>query len=120
MHDSNLYFLLIVLQIVSSDTWIWYPFWILMGAVFIAEKVWTVRDAGWKARLLASTLVIELLYDTFLGIVFVKGTVDMAFGRQANWGDEHKHKTPRHSSEQPHVAKHRSTKRQVLKNEAKK
>ena len=114
------YFLLILLQIVSSDTWIWYPFWILMGAVFIAEKVWTVRDAGWKARLLASTLVVELLYDTFLGIVFVKGTVDMALGRRANWGDEHKHKIHRHSSKEHHVAKHRSTKRQVLKNEAKK
>jgi cellulose synthase/poly-beta-1,6-N-acetylglucosamine synthase-like glycosyltransferase len=84
------YFLLIFLQLVSTDTWIWYPFWILMGIVFIAEKVWTVRNSGWKARLLASTLVIELLYDTFLGIIFVKGSLDMALRRQANWGDEHK------------------------------
>jgi hypothetical protein len=114
------YFLLIVLQIVSSDTWIWYPFWILMGAVFIAEKVWTVRNAGWKARLLASTLVIELIYDTFLGIVFVKGTVDMAFGRQANWGDEHKHKPPRHSLQQHHLARLRSNEDQALEREAKK
>lgn len=91
-----------------------------MGAVFIAEKVWTVRNAGWKARLLASTLVVELLYDTFLGIVFVKGTIDMAFGRKANWGDEHKHKNPRHSSKEHHVAKHRSSEHQVAKHEAKK
>jgi cellulose synthase/poly-beta-1,6-N-acetylglucosamine synthase-like glycosyltransferase len=114
------YFLLIFLQIVSTDTWIWYPFWIIMGIIFIAEKVWTVRKSDWKAKLLASILVIELLYDTFLGIVFVKGTFDMAFGRQANWGDEHKHKIRRHSSKQHHVAKHRSNKRQVAKNEAKK
>ena len=113
------YFLLIVLQIVSSDTWVWYPFWILMGAVFIAEKVWTVRNAGWKARLLSSTLVIELLYDTFLGIVFAKGTIDMAFGRQANWGDEQKHNPPRHSSKQHHAAKHRLNKHQTLEREAK-
>ena len=58
-----------------------------MGVVFIAEKVWTVRNAGWKARLLASTLFIELLYDTFLGIIFVKGTLDMAFRKEAHWGD---------------------------------
>ena len=114
------YFLLIVLQLVSSDTWVWYPFWILMGAVFIAEKVWTVRNAGWKARLLASTLVVELIYDTFLGIVFVKGTIDMALGRQANWGDENKHKIPRHSSEEHHIAKHRSNEPRVAKREAKK
>jgi poly-beta-1,6-N-acetyl-D-glucosamine synthase len=102
------YFLLIFLQIVSTDTWIWYPFWILMGAIFIAEKVWTVRNAGWKARLLASTLVIELLYDTFLGIIFVKGSLDMALRRQAKWGDDHgpaKHKAAVHG-----VAKHKATK----------
>jgi cellulose synthase/poly-beta-1,6-N-acetylglucosamine synthase-like glycosyltransferase len=81
------YFLMIVLQFVSSDIWIWYPFWILMGLVFIAEKVWTVRDADWKAKLLAATLVVELLYDTFLGIIFVKGSIDMALRKQAHWGD---------------------------------
>jgi len=89
------YFLLIVLQIVSSDVWIWYPFWIFMAFLFIVEKVWTVRNAGWKAKLLASTLVIELMYDTFLGIIFVKGVIDMAFKRKAHWGDG------------PHVPKHR-------------
>lgn len=87
------YFLLIVLQIISSDTWVWYPFWIIMALVFIAEKVWTVRKADWKAKALASTLVIELLYDTFLGIIFVKGILDMALRRQAHWGD-----TPRRTS----------------------
>lgn len=84
------YFLLIFLQIVSSDNWVWYPFWIITAAVFIAEKVWTVRKADWKAKLLAATLVIELLYDTFLGLIFVKGVIDMALKRQAHWGDQPK------------------------------
>jgi cellulose synthase/poly-beta-1,6-N-acetylglucosamine synthase-like glycosyltransferase len=112
------YFLLIVLQVLSSDTWIWYPFWILMGAIFVAEKVFTVRKASWKAKFLASTLVIELLYDTFLGIIFVKGTVDMAFGRKAHWGDAHapakhnahKHPIPRHKLEHHSPSKHRGKK----------
>jgi hypothetical protein len=102
------YFLLIVLQVVSSDTWIWYPFWILMGAVFIAEKVWTVRNAGWKARLLASLLFIELFYDTFLGIIFAKGSIDMALKRQAHWGDaptKVSRKVSKHRSESSKVAK---------------
>ena len=90
------YFLLIFLQIVSTDTWIWYPFWILTAVIFIAEKVWTVRKSTWKAKLLAATLFIELLYDTYLGIIFVKGVVDMALRRPAHWGD----------TKQP--AKHRS------------
>jgi hypothetical protein len=75
------------LQVVSSDTWIWYPFWILTAALFIAEKVWTVRKSNWKAKLLAATLFIELLYDTYLGIIFVKGVIDMALRRPARWGD---------------------------------
>jgi cellulose synthase/poly-beta-1,6-N-acetylglucosamine synthase-like glycosyltransferase len=87
------YFLLIALQILSSDIWIWYPFWILTAAVFIAEKVWTVRKADWKAMTLAATLFVELLYDTFLGVIFVKGALDMAFRRQAQWGDNSHIKT---------------------------
>jgi len=126
------YFLLITLQIVSSDTWIWYPFWVLMGAIFIAEKVWTVRNSGWKARLLASTLLIELIYDTFLGIIFVKGTLDMAFRRKANWGDEQlaekqrqgEHHVAKHSSKnngnEIHAAKHRANEARNPKHEAKK
>jgi cellulose synthase/poly-beta-1,6-N-acetylglucosamine synthase-like glycosyltransferase len=89
------YFLLIALQILSSDIWIWYPFWILTAAVFIAEKVWTVRKADWKAMTLAATLFVELLYDTFLGVIFVKGALDMAFRRQAHWGDSATVKTRR-------------------------
>lgn len=97
-----------------------------MGAIFIAEKVWTVRNAGWRARLLASTLVIELSYDTFLGIIFVKGTLDMAFRRQANWGDEHlvgkneprEQHVAKHSAK--NSAKHRAIEPRVAKHEAEK
>ena len=112
------YFLLIFLQLVSTDTWIWYPFWILMGIIFIAEKVWTVRKADWKARLLASTLVIELLYDTFLGIIFVKGSLDMALRRQANWGDEHK--LEKNKPIKNRSAKHKTLAHRVARHKAKK
>lgn len=82
------YFLLIVLQLVSSDTWVWYPFWIVLALVFIAEKIWSVRKGDWKAKLLASTLLIELAYDTLLGIIFVKGVIDMAMRKQAHWSGQ--------------------------------
>jgi cellulose synthase/poly-beta-1,6-N-acetylglucosamine synthase-like glycosyltransferase len=80
------YYLLIFIQLVSSNTWVWYPFWIFTALVFVAEKVWTVRKGGKWAMLLGATLFIELLYDTFLGIIFVKGALDMALRRQAHWG----------------------------------
>lgn len=82
------YFLLIFLQVVSADLWIWYPFWLIMALIFIAEKVWTVRKGGWKGMLLAAFLIPELLYDTYLDIIFVKGVFDMIFHREAKWGHE--------------------------------
>ena len=82
------YFLLIFLQVISADLWIWYPFWLIMALVFIAEKVWTVRKGGWKGMVLAAFLIPELLYDTYLDIIFVKGVFDMIFHRQAKWGHE--------------------------------
>lgn len=111
------YFLLIFLQVVSTDTWVWYPFWILTAIIFIAEKVWTVRKSNLKAKLLAATLFIELLYDTFLGIIFVKGVFDMALRRPAHWGDNNQtkqsrstelsEKGPAHRLDNKHHAKHR-------------
>jgi poly-beta-1,6-N-acetyl-D-glucosamine synthase len=82
------YFLLIFLQVVSADVWIWYPFWLIMAMLFILEKVWTVRKGGWKAMALGATLIPELIYDTYLGIIFVKGISDMVFRREAKWGHE--------------------------------
>jgi cellulose synthase/poly-beta-1,6-N-acetylglucosamine synthase-like glycosyltransferase len=82
------YFLLIVIQVTSTDNWIWYPFWLLMALVFIAEKVWTVRKGTWQGMLLAALLVPELIYDTYLDIIFVKGLFDMARRKPANWGNE--------------------------------
>jgi cellulose synthase/poly-beta-1,6-N-acetylglucosamine synthase-like glycosyltransferase len=82
------FFMLIFLQLVSTDTWIWYPFWLLMGAVFIVERVVSVWRGGWVARFIAATLVLELLYDTFLDIVFLKGVIDIALKRRARWGNE--------------------------------
>jgi poly-beta-1,6-N-acetyl-D-glucosamine synthase len=82
------YFLLIFLQVVSADVWIWYPFWLIMAMLFILEKVWTVRKGGWKAMALGATLIPELIYDTYLGTIFVKGISDMVFRREAKWGHE--------------------------------
>jgi cellulose synthase/poly-beta-1,6-N-acetylglucosamine synthase-like glycosyltransferase len=82
------FFLLIFLQLVSIDTWIWYPFWIATGLIFILERTVSVWKGGWKARLLAVFLIPELVYDSFLDIIFLKGALDIAFKRQAKWGTD--------------------------------
>ncbi|MHA7276324.1 glycosyltransferase family 2 protein [Arthrobacter sp. HLT1-21] len=90
------YLLLILLALLSLENWIWFPFWLGLGALFMVERVVTVWKGGWRARILAATLFPELLFDTVLNLVYVKGILDIAVGRQAAW----KHVT--HETPEPH------------------
>lgn len=80
------FWLLIIITVLASDTWVWFPFWIGVGTLFIIDRVVSVWGGGWRARLLAMLLVPELLYDMFLDIVYVKGIFDITFARAARWG----------------------------------
>jgi cellulose synthase/poly-beta-1,6-N-acetylglucosamine synthase-like glycosyltransferase len=79
------YLLLLVLMILSEDAWIWFPFWLGLGVLFMVERVVTVWKGDVKARALAVTLFPELFFDLFLDVIYVKGIVDIALGRQARW-----------------------------------
>ena len=79
------YFALIAVMIVSLDDWVWFPFWLGLGLLFMIERVVTVWRSGWQARLLALTLFPELFFAVFLNVVFVKGIFDIAFKRKASW-----------------------------------
>ncbi|MGW8482389.1 glycosyltransferase [Microbacterium sp. NPDC055903] len=79
------YFLLIILMIVSMDTWVWFPFWLGIGLLFAAERVITAWRGGWRARLVAVLVFPELVYDCFLNLAFLRGVFEIAFGRRATW-----------------------------------
>ena len=79
------YLALILLMVLSTDTWVWFPFWIGVGTVFTVERVVTVWRGGWKARVLGLTLFPELFYAMFLNVVYVKGVWDLSLARQASW-----------------------------------
>lgn len=79
------YLLLITLMVLGADTWVWFPFWMGLGVVFLVERVVTVWSGGWRARLLAATLLPELCFDAYLDLVYVKGVLDISLGRQATW-----------------------------------
>ncbi|QGG97103.1 glycosyltransferase [Actinomarinicola tropica] len=80
------FWLLILLTVLSSDGWIWFPFWIGVGGIFAVDRVVSVWSGGRRARLLALLIVPELLYDVFLDVVYVKGILDITFARTADWG----------------------------------
>lgn len=80
------FWLLIVLTMLSTDSWVWFPFWIGVGGIFVVDRVISVWSGGLRARVLALLLIPELLYDVFLDLVYVKGIWDITFAREAAWG----------------------------------
>lgn len=82
----NLALLLMLITFLAVDHWIWFPFWLIIGAIFLAERVATVWAGGWRARLLAVLLLPELAYDVFLQVVFVKCLFDISLARKTTWG----------------------------------
>ncbi|MCW2758381.1 MAG: glycosyltransferase family 2 protein [Nocardioidaceae bacterium] len=79
------YLLLLFLTAVSLSHWIWFPFWLGLGTIFVLERVVTAWRGGWPARLLALALFPELFFAAFLNAVFVKGILDISLGRKAGW-----------------------------------
>jgi hypothetical protein len=79
------YLFMCAVTVLSVGGWIWFPFWLGLGAVFLVERVVTVWRGGWRARLLAAALFPELFFAAFLSVVFVKGAIDISLGRQATW-----------------------------------
>jgi cellulose synthase/poly-beta-1,6-N-acetylglucosamine synthase-like glycosyltransferase len=81
----NSYLLLLLITLLAADGLRFAWFWVAIGSIFVVERVVTVWSAGWKARLLALPLVIEIGYDLMLQAVYVKSLFDIASGRKAGW-----------------------------------
>ena len=79
------FLLLLTITALSVDAWVWFPFWLGVGSIFLAERLVTVWKGGWRSRLLAVFLLPELLFDMFLNVVYVKGIIDITLGRKAAW-----------------------------------
>jgi len=80
------FWLLIILTALSTDQWVWFPFWLGVGSLFVVDRVVSAWSGGWKARLLAVLLIPELVYDMYLDVVYLKGIFDITFARNARWG----------------------------------
>jgi biofilm PGA synthesis N-glycosyltransferase PgaC len=79
------YIALMLVMVLAIDSWIWFTFWIGIGALFTLERVVTVWHGGWRARLVAASLFPELGYSLFLDVVYLKGILDITLNREAAW-----------------------------------
>ncbi|MDQ3639335.1 MAG: glycosyltransferase family 2 protein [Actinomycetota bacterium] len=62
-----------------------YPVWLAVTAVFVAERAVSVRRRGWRMSLLATTLVVEMPFDLFLQAVNVKAYWQAMFRAERSW-----------------------------------
>jgi len=81
----NAYLLLMLITLISASSIELPVFWISVGSIFLVERVVTVWSVGWRGRLLAVPLVVEIAYDLVLQAVYVTSLFAIAAGREAGW-----------------------------------
>ncbi|WP_421742656.1 glycosyltransferase family 2 protein [Cellulomonas sp.] len=81
----NSYLLLMAIALLAADGFRWSMFWTTVGLIFLLERVVTAWAEGWRGRLLAFPLVIELGYALFLQSTFVMSLVQIATGKKSGW-----------------------------------
>ncbi|GAA4556131.1 glycosyltransferase family 2 protein [Pseudonocardia xishanensis] len=59
--------------------------WLVVTAVFVVERIWTVRRRGPRGMLLAAPLVVEFGYDLVQQAVFLAAVGAMLQGRAPRW-----------------------------------
>lgn len=70
--------------------WALLPFWLLVTGAFSLERGLTAWDTGWRGRVIAFSLVPEILYSLFLQACFIRGLAGMMADEEMAWG----HLTP--------------------------
>lgn len=68
-----------------SGTLNFHPVWVAVTALYMMERVLTVKARGWKQSLMATFIIIEMPYDLFLQAVQVKALFGAAFHTKTSW-----------------------------------
>jgi len=79
------YLALFFITVLAAETLRWSTFWIVIGLVFVLERLATVWRAGWRARGLALPMVPELAYALFLQVCFLASLIQVSSGTKADW-----------------------------------
>ena len=81
----NSYLLLMVIALLAADGFRWSALWTVVALIFVLERVVTAWAEGWRGRLLAVPLVIELGYSLFLQSTFVLSLTQILRKKQSGW-----------------------------------
>ena len=79
------YFLLMAISLLAADSVRWSPFWVCIGTIFVVERIVTVWRVGWRGRLVAAPIFLELAYTAFLQACFLVSLIQILLRRKAEW-----------------------------------
>ena len=82
---TGLYLASVVWSLTTQGTLHPHRVWTAVAAIFIAERVVTVRRRGPVQMALAATLVVEMSFDVFLQCVQAKAIWDALTGSERRW-----------------------------------
>jgi cellulose synthase/poly-beta-1,6-N-acetylglucosamine synthase-like glycosyltransferase len=80
-----LYLATLVATVALTGTLHSHLIWDLVTGIFVAERVATVRDRGWRHMAFAGVFVIEMTFDIFLQAVQAKAFWDTVRRNERNW-----------------------------------
>jgi poly-beta-1,6-N-acetyl-D-glucosamine synthase len=82
---TGIYLASILLSLMINGTMQLHPIWLAVTAVFMAERVVTVRARGPLQMAIAATLVVEMAFDVFLQATQAKALWDTLMHSERNW-----------------------------------
>jgi cellulose synthase/poly-beta-1,6-N-acetylglucosamine synthase-like glycosyltransferase len=82
---SGLYVASLAWSLSTQGTLQLQPLWLAVTAIFVAERIVTVRGRGPVQMALAGTLVVEMSFDVFLQGVHAKAIWDALTGSERRW-----------------------------------
>ena len=62
-----------------------HPVWLAVTAIFVVERIVTVRSRGPVQMLLAAVLVVEMTFDVFLQVVHARAIWDTLTHKERSW-----------------------------------
>ena len=82
---TPIYLLLLVVTVAGHGSFTYDPRWLLTLPIFMFERVWTVRDQGWRSILIAALLVPEWAYEMYRSWVYWVALFRSARGADLAW-----------------------------------
>ena len=82
----------VVLTTLETGVFPWSWPWFFVSSSVVIERIWTVRDGGWRGVLLSVLILPEVFYDLFLHFVFMHALAASLMRSGGHWDHAEAHR----------------------------